>query len=620
VINSIAAMKTFRIERTLYGLPYVSFIWLFGLLSWGLVFSQVAGIGQYGLVLVKQNALQAAIVLLLLVLSFFVGYRRNRTFSLPSEDALILLVVLAFRSELAVGLMGIAAILNTISRLTDQSLRQQKSSPWYASLGEVFFQGGLMAFVTLTGGTVLSLFYKGNGITSLGLREVEAILTAYVAIVLIRWSISFLHSWSGGIPIVEFTRDLRELRSVPVLLSEIAKVLLVVAMAIVLKWNLLVFVALAGVMVSIIALLGNQTRIAEKLQATIVELQILNSVGRALNNPSQTRKQLLNALYGQSRDLFKADSFALYLYPDNRTAGDSMMPWIVDQDGDENFKPNGNGNGNGNRDKDREPISKAPEEKAIGLAEWCTKNRRTLRIDDVASQATFYGYSWLTRQLPYRSWLGAPLESENRLLGVISIASQSRSAFTEQHQELLRVLGQQVVSALENARLFEMATIDGLTQLLTPRYLRQKLAEEFDRAKKNRKHLGLIMIDIDHFKRINDTYGHEVGNEVLQHLAQVLRSSLRDGDIAARYGGEEFTVLLPGTTMEIAVKVGERLRQAIERSPAITSAGEVKITASLGVAGYPEINTQDQNALVSAADSALYRSKQNGRNQVTAAN
>lgn len=593
-------MRYSILERTRYGWPYIIFIWCFALLSYGLVGLLVIQSGNYSSQLIRQNALEASLLLLLLVLCVFLRYRPARSSVLASEDALNLCVVLVFEREVAIAVMAMAGILNTISQLVNFSRREHTSAErhhWYTNIGEVFFQSGLLAFVTLTGSTILALFKQEITLVKINPREILSILCTYLSIVLIRWSIAFVQAWSRGVPLIEFSRDAQELRSLLVLLTETANVLLAIAMAIVLRTNLPVFIILAGVMVSLVALLSNQARITERLQTTIWELKILNSVGKSLSNSTQTRKDLLAALEVQGKELFGANLCTIYLLDEHN----DLKLFINEA---------------------AEKLDKADtiaNDSLISLAEWCVRNRHPLRLTDITRQATAYGYQGLTTRSPYRSWLGVPLESDTKILGVIGVANSRSNAFTEQHQELLHVLGQQLASALDHARLFEMATIDALTGLLTPRYLRQKLAEEFEQAKRFRRNLALIMVDIDYFKKINDNYGHEVGNEVLQHLAKVLQQQLRDSDIAARYGGEEFTVLLPGTTKEAANRVAERLRQAIEASPINTAAGIVRITASLGLVNYPEIMVADQNELISFADKALYQSKQQGRNRVTLA-
>jgi diguanylate cyclase (GGDEF)-like protein len=163
-----------------------------------------------------------------------------------------------------------------------------------------------------------------------------------------------------------------------------------------------------------------------------------------------------------------------------------------------------------------------------------------------------------------------------------------------------------------NSKLTELAAVDGLTQLRNRRAFEERLEDETRRWRRNGTDVSLILLDIDHFKQYNDTFGHPKGDEVLRSVGQLLRSSLRAADFAARYGGEEFAVILPNTNHAGSLIVAEQLRRAIEGA----SWEERAITASIGVATMSEeISTPEQ--LVDQADRALYRSKEAGRNRVT---
>ena len=174
--------------------------------------------------------------------------------------------------------------------------------------------------------------------------------------------------------------------------------------------------------------------------------------------------------------------------------------------------------------------------------------------------------------------------------------------------------------ALENAELHrkteELTIIDELTGIYNYRYFVQKLQEEKRRALRYDLPLSLIMVDIDWFKKLNDNYGHEIGNEVLKQLANVIRRCIRDVDIFSRYGGEEFVIILPQTPRGEASHIGERIRSQVEQEIISTGNGsKVKITVSVGVSSFPE-NGKSHEELVSVADQALYRAKGDGRNLV----
>ena len=169
----------------------------------------------------------------------------------------------------------------------------------------------------------------------------------------------------------------------------------------------------------------------------------------------------------------------------------------------------------------------------------------------------------------------------------------------------------------ENARLEALAHTDPLTMLLNRRALTVRLAAEMDRARRYDGVLGLLMIDLDHFKRVNDTYGHLVGDDVLREFAGILATTARSVDLVARYGGEEFVVVLPETASEGAVAFAERIRERIEGH--VFGSGErtqVRLTTSIGVATFPSARVESVEDLFARADAALYRAKAEGRNRV----
>jgi|GEM_PF-1997686 len=167
-----------------------------------------------------------------------------------------------------------------------------------------------------------------------------------------------------------------------------------------------------------------------------------------------------------------------------------------------------------------------------------------------------------------------------------------------------------------NARLRSLSQTDALTRLHNRRFFQQKLDEELDRARRYQSTLSLLLIDVDHFKQFNDTYGHLAGDSVLAKVATILGDSARSNDVVARYGGEEFAILLPMTELEGACQLAERLRRRVEAGP---WQGR-QITVSIGVSATLETGSNDPEKLIHLADQALYTSKQSGRNQVTAMN
>jgi two-component system, cell cycle response regulator len=226
---------------------------------------------------------------------------------------------------------------------------------------------------------------------------------------------------------------------------------------------------------------------------------------------------------------------------------------------------------------------------------------------------------WLTSLLPdARNLVVVPLQAEGRPLGALVLEQADLAGGRIQRRVVagLERAGSYAALALRNAWLLEqvqrLAATDGLTKIANRRTFEQTLEREVARATRSAEHLSLVMVDIDHFKALNDQHGHQAGDEVLRNVAAALAIECRDFDTPARYGGEEFAVVLPGCGPEEAMRIAERLRRAVASAPAV-----VPITASAGVATYPAHAT-DADTLVRAADDALYESKRAGRNTTTA--
>lgn len=212
--------------------------------------------------------------------------------------------------------------------------------------------------------------------------------------------------------------------------------------------------------------------------------------------------------------------------------------------------------------------------------------------------------------------LRLPLVFEENLLGMLWIWGEG---VTRSDLPILSIFAKQIGMTLERARLFEevqsLAFTDPLTGLQNRRSLFELGKIEFSRAMRLNRPFSCMMIDLDHFKSINDNYGHQTGDKVLQDFAARCKRSVRDIDLVGRYGGEELIILLPETNRELAIQVAERLRASVARNPIDTGDAEIHLTVSIGVATKDE-NTTDLEALIARADQAMYIAKHKGRNQV----
>ncbi len=221
------------------------------------------------------------------------------------------------------------------------------------------------------------------------------------------------------------------------------------------------------------------------------------------------------------------------------------------------------------------------------------------------------------------SYLGIPLMArDGRIMGVLNLHNPDPASFSEKDLKLFQAAAEQVSVSLDNALTFqvtkELTNRDELTKLYNRRYFFERLEKEAERAKRYRRRLSLLMIDIDHFKNYNDTYGHLRGDEVLRDLAGILEKNLRKVDVLARYGGEEFLALLPETDKRSAKRVGEKLRKAVEKSDfhaQLSQLGPGKITITVGISVFPE-DCQLAYEMLDLADKTMYFGKVQGRNRV----
>jgi diguanylate cyclase (GGDEF)-like protein len=211
-----------------------------------------------------------------------------------------------------------------------------------------------------------------------------------------------------------------------------------------------------------------------------------------------------------------------------------------------------------------------------------------------------------------------PLSWKNEAMGAIVVAGDA-DFLPPSTVDMLQVIVDHAAIATVNARMYEhmqrMATTDGLTGLVNHRHFQKLFEDQLRRAERFRRHCSLVLIDLDHFKSVNDTYGHPMGDKVLRRVAEILQATARKIDVVARYGGEEFALLLDETDAAGAGQTAERIRTAVEVETFQAHQGSFRCTLSMGIATYPQ-SAQSKASLLDCADQALYRAKKEGRNRV----
>ena len=217
--------------------------------------------------------------------------------------------------------------------------------------------------------------------------------------------------------------------------------------------------------------------------------------------------------------------------------------------------------------------------------------------------------------------IDVPLISRGKIMGLMQVETGSSEPPSEKERHLLMIFANSTAVALDNSLLHkkteELTITDALTELYNFRYFRSKLFDEARRADRYHQPLSLLMLDLDHFKKINDFYGHQTGNIVLKEISGIIRQCVRDVDTVSRYGGEEFMVILPQTILHDGLIIAERIRATVETSYFSNAQGQrnIRATISIGAASYPDgLHTMEQ--LLDKVDKALYKAKENGRNLV----
>lgn len=211
-------------------------------------------------------------------------------------------------------------------------------------------------------------------------------------------------------------------------------------------------------------------------------------------------------------------------------------------------------------------------------------------------------------------WVLFPLRAKAAHLGYLAA-----KGVQQKDQDKFMILANQFALALQRIRLYEevegLAMTDSLTQVYTRRHIMQRLEEEMRRAETRKGPLSFLMVDVDHFKDVNDEHGHLAGDQVLREVAQIIHENIREIDLCGRYGGEEFCVVLPDTVAEGAYHVAERIRLAVERTTLRAYDAKISVTVSIGTSTLPQ-DGHNLTDLLDKADWAMYKAKKNGRNRV----
>lgn len=256
------------------------------------------------------------------------------------------------------------------------------------------------------------------------------------------------------------------------------------------------------------------------------------------------------------------------------------------------------------------------------FAGWVAKEGKPLLVQNVDSEFPQFSKIRLGRYKS-KSFLIAPIRQDDKTIGVINLTERSDSeVFSDDDLKLVAFIGSVVVLQMDKIRLCQqienLSITDNLTGLMNHRQFQERLSEEIERVQRYRRHLSLIILNIDNFREYNENYGYAMGDRMLAQMANVIKDNLRKVDIVARYGGEEFAVILPDTALKHAALAAEKLRDKIESAVFVerrdSSLGMARLTVSAGVAEYNVKNNKEE--LIKQAGLVLEEAKAKGRNRV----
>jgi diguanylate cyclase (GGDEF)-like protein len=533
-------------------------------------------------------ALPIMLFVLVILVARALAFRLTEGSVLSLDSAYYVAAALCVGTVEAGRLVALALTLDASARLSSKRRRKVELDGWWAELGYVLYFGGMSGGLLVVCGWVFgadSAVGQVHDPVDITMRVVAIagmLLVTHYAVQGIRlWLLG--HSWR------QYLRQL----ALPGISAEAS--LMPIGVVLVLLYDPhqpLGFMLLSLTYLLINFVFARLSRARHELQERVHDLEILNGTGRRFSAALQL-EELVEAV---AREACKAIPEADAVTFVHRRAGrDSDL--VMD-----------------GFDKRTDKFIRHTMSPGEGAAGWVMANAQSRSIDDLADAdiPNDAGHG-------IRAWLGVPLFMYGDCDGVVAVQSTRAGAFSQQQQMLLESLALQIASALQNAHLYELAMVDGLTGLFVRRYFDARIEEEIERSRRYGSPFSVVMLDVDDFKKLNDTYGHLGGDRVLRAIANVIKAQMRGVDTAARYGGEEMAVILPRTEMVGAYNLAERIREAIAELRITTDDDPpraLSVTASLGIAAFPESKAQTGEDLVRRADRALYRAKKTGKNRV----
>ncbi|RMG20330.1 MAG: sensor domain-containing diguanylate cyclase [Deltaproteobacteria bacterium] len=567
------------------------YLWGAGLLAWA-VLALATLPGPF--VSLERDGLPLATVLPFLAFGLVA---RGLSFSLYSgisvslDSAYYIAAVLCLGVLPAAWLVAITVTVDAAWEVLEARLRGCSAASLARDLGEVVARGAVPAALVVTVG----LAFGGDAGLSLRpadehLRVLWLVPSLAAALIVPHYGLLGLELWLDG----ERLGVLLRRALAPAFLAEM--LLLPLAMVVVLVYDpddpfLFLLLGVTFVLINLaVKLLADATA---ALRRRVDELEILAEMGRSISGTLDLA-ELLPLVARETLKLVGSSSRCMIALSHPETEAVHLM--VFDESGRQTHE-------------DAIPAG-------AGLTGRVMQGRKTLLLGDLQREVEGLSLPEEYNDRRIHSWLGTPLIVQDEVIGMLNVQSTERHAYDDERIRVFETLAAQAAVAIQNARLYELATVDALTGLYVRRYFDLRLHEEWMEVKRYGGDFAVLFLDLDDFKALNDTHGHLVGDEVLRQVGQVIRACMRETDIPCRYGGEEFAAVMPHTDLAAAAAVAERIRREVASRTVPAEVGPVSVTVSIGVAAAGASHAPDARTLVRRADEALYRAKAKGKNRV----
>jgi len=542
--------------------------------------------------LLRRQALPTVLFSLFIALSWYLSFsifpRARLSISLDMAYMLTALCVLPKPIPLAIALGG--GLLGSALRQADPEARQKPFLP------VLCLNAGSLVLTAFAGQEVAGRLAAHWQFRALSWWTVGAITALFIAYNLVNLAVMGTAVVLRGEKILPYLWHY--LRYIPTL--EIFTIPLALGLALLYAaagiWG---FTPLGGTILIASGLLkklnraqSDLSRANEQLQHRSRELRTIYTIGREISS-SLDPQVVFNQISANLQRVL--DAPFLFLSLRHRGATESYMESVA-RDGVVQPRP-------------QRPLGE-------GFTNWVVESRKPLLLGDIHLDRDLLPCAPVVLDPTVRSILAAPLTVHHETIGVLCVQSPRVGAYTVDHLSVLTTIAQQAAIAIDNARNYQLATVDQLTHLYLRDFFMRKLSEEQARSRRYGSSFAVLMLDLDWFKEINDRLGHLTGDRLLKLVGEIIRETMRAADIPCRWGGEEFCVLLPETDHEGARAIAERIRTRVAEMVMHLGEHAVRTTISIGIASYPEDSPGNLQGLLDRADRALYAAKQAGRNRV----